>query len=711
MKQIVQQLDSGVTAIVEAPAPRVTRGTLLIKTTRSLISAGTERMLVGFGKASLLAKARQQPDRVMDVLGKVKTDGLLATVDAVRSKLGQPLPLGYCNVGEVIEVGADVTDFKPGDRVVSNGPHADIVRVPANLCARIPDDVTDEAAAFTVVASIGLQGIRLAEPTIGESFVVTGAGLIGLLTIQLLRAQGCRVLAIDFDESKLELARRYGAETCNPARGEDPVAAGMGFSRGRGVDGVIITASTKSNDPVTHAAQMSRKRGRIILVGVTGLELNRADFYEKELSFQVSCSYGPGRYDPAYEEGGRDYPLAFVRWTEQRNFEAILDLIASGQLRTDDLVTRRFAFEEAETAYGALTADGSGLGFVLEYHAPLADRRTTSTHFASAAGFTTDRPVIAVVGAGNYASRVLIPALKAADAQLHTVVTSGGLSGSIAGRRDGFVVASTDTAEVMANPAIDTMVIATRHDSHAALAAEALSNGKNVFVEKPLALDLAQVEAVESAYAAAAERGPAPQLMVGFNRRFAPQVLRMKALIDRVGEPKSFLMVMNAGAIPAKHWTQDDAIGGGRIIGEACHFVDLMRFLAGAPIVEVAARRIGDTPHLEVTEDKASITLGFADGSFGTIMYLANGAASFPKERIEVFAAGRVLQIDNFRRMTGFGWPGFRKQNLLRQDKGQAACAAAFVDSVKRGTPAIPPAELFEVARATIEAAAILRRQ
>lgn len=711
MKQIVQQLDSGVTAIVEAPSPQVTRGALLIKTTRSLISAGTERMLVGFGQASLITKARQQPERVKDVLGKVRTDGLLATVDAVRSKLGQPLPLGYCNVGEVIEVGAGVIDFKPGDRVVSNGPHADIVRVPVNLCAKIPDNVDDETAAFTVVASIGLQGIRLAEPTIGENFVVTGAGLIGLLTIQLLRAQGCRVLAIDFDDTKLELARRYGAETCNPAHGEDPVAAGMGFSRGRGVDGVVITASTKSNDPVTQAAKMSRKRGRIILVGVTGLELNRADFYEKELSFQVSCSYGPGRYDPNYEEGGRDYPLAFVRWTEQRNFEAILDLMAGGNLSTDQLITRRFAFEEAETAYAALTADGSGLGFVLEYHAPVEARLTGTTRLGGVAGFATDRPVVAVVGAGNYASRVLIPALKTANAQLHTVVTSGGLSGAIAGRRDGFAEASTDTRSVMTNPDINTVVIATRHDSHASLVADALSHGKHVFVEKPLALDLDQIEAVESAYAIAAARGDAPQLMVGFNRRFAPQVLKMKRLLDRVAEPKSFLMVMNAGAIPAKHWTQDATIGGGRIVGEACHFIDLMRFLAGTSIVDITARRIGDNPHMDITEDKASITLAFADGSFGTIMYLANGAAAFPKERIEVFTAGRVLQIDNFRRMSGYGWPGFRKQNLLRQNKGQSACAAAFVESVTSGQPAIPIVELFEVARATIEAAAILRRQ
>lgn len=711
MKQIVQQLDNGVTAIVEAPAPRVARGTLLIKTTRSLISAGTERMLVGFGKASLIAKARQQPERVRDVLGKVRTDGLFATIDAVRSKLQQPLPLGYCNVGEVIEVGEGVVGFKPGDRVVSNGPHADIVRVPVNLCAKIPDNVSDEAAAFTVVASIGLQGVRLAEPTLGESFVVTGAGLIGLLTIQLLRAHGCRVLAVDFDESKLALARRYGAETCNPAQGEDPVARGMGFSRGRGVDGVIITASTKSSDPVTQAAHMCRKRGRIVLVGVTGLELNRADFYEKELTFQVSCSYGPGRYDPTYEDGGNDYPFAFVRWTEQRNFEAILDLLESGDLQTDMLVTRRFVFEDAENAYAELTRDASGLGFVLEYEAPIESRQTSATNFNAAATFTSDRPTVAVIGAGNYASRVLIPALKAADAQLHTVVTSGGLSGAIAGRRDGFAAASTDATAVIADPAIDTIVIATRHDSHAHFAVEALNQGKHVFVEKPLALDLDQASAVEAAYVAAQERGTGPQLMVGFNRRFAPQVVKMKALLGQVAEPKSFLMVMNAGAIPGRHWTQDIAVGGGRIIGEACHFIDLMRFLADAPIVDVTARKMGDTSQVEVTEDKASITLAFGDGSFGTIMYLANGSSAFPKERIEVFTAGRVLQIDNFRRMTGCGWPGFRKQNLLRQDKGQAACAAAFLAGVRSGQPAIPAEQIFEVTRATLEAAAILRRQ
>ena len=710
MKQIVQHLDTGETAIVEAPAPHASAGTIVIRTRHSLISAGTERMLVGFGQASLLQKVRQQPERVKDVLGKVRTDGLLSTIDAVRSKLGQPLPLGYCNVGDVVAVGEGGDGFAVGDRVVSNGPHADIVKVPVNLCARIPDGVSGEEASFTVVASIGLQGIRLAEPTLGEGVVVVGAGLIGLLTVQLLIAQGCRVLAIDFDEAKLERARAYGAETCNPGSGADPVVAGLAFSRGQGVDAVIITASTKSSDPVTQAAQMSRKRGRIVLVGVTGLELNRADFYEKELSFQVSCSYGPGRYDPAYEEKGQDYPIGFVRWTEKRNFEAILDLMQQRRIEAASLITARFPFEEAPAAYSRLTGSGADLGLVLDYSAPLEQRLGTTTRFERR-DYRETEPVIAVVGAGNYASRVLIPALRKAGGQLHSVVSAGGLSGAIAARRDGFAETTTDMSTVLADPTVNTVVIATRHDSHAKLAADALRAGKHVFVEKPLALDLPGVEQVEQAFATAHAGGAGPLLMVGFNRRFAPHIVKMKQLLDSVIEPKSFLMVMNAGAIPPRHWTQDLTIGGGRIIGEACHFIDLMRFLADAPIVSVSARRMGDMSAVAVTEDKASITLGFADGSFGTIMYLANGAASFPKERIEVFAAGRVLQVDNFRRMRGFGWPGFKSMKLWRQDKGQNAGAAAFLAGIAAGTPVIPSDQIFEVARANIEAAEMLRRQ
>lgn len=711
MQQILQSMRDGETSIVHAPAPIPASGHLIINTTCSLISAGTERMLVDFGKAGWIEKARQQPDKVKMVLEKVQTDGLMTTVEAVRSKLTQPLPLGYCNVGVVAQVGAGIEGFKVGDRVVSNGPHADVVRVPRNLCARIPDGVDDESASFVVLASIGLQGIRLAQPTLGEAFVVTGVGLIGLLTVQLLRAHGCRVLAIDLDDSKLALARQYGAETCNPGRGEDPVAAGMAFSRAQGVDGVIITASTQSNEPVTQAARMSRKRGRIVLVGVTGLELSRADFYQKELTFQVSCSYGPGRYEPSYEERGNDYPMGFVRWTEQRNFEAVLDMLAGGQMDVKPLITHRVAFEEAQRAYQTLTGDKSALGIVLRYVSPMADRSARTVALGVPVRYEAHRPVLGFVGAGNYASRMLIPAFKSAGAQLHTVVTSGGINGVVHGVRAGFAEASTDFNALLANDVVNTIAIVTRHDSHASLVAQALRAGKSVFVEKPLAIDHAQLIEVREAYDQANQAGPGPQLMVGFNRRFAPQVQKMKTLLASVTEPKSFIMTMNAGAIPASHWTQDVLVGGGRIIGEACHFIDLMRFLAGSPIVSLQARRMGNAPGMEVTEDKASITLGFEDGSFGTIMYLANGAASFPKERIEVFSAGRVLQLDNFRKLNGYGWSGFSKLNLWKQDKGQKACAAAFLRAVDTGVSAIPPEEIFEVARVTIEAAEQLRRQ
>lgn len=479
MNQILQDMASGETKLVSSPVPNAGKESLLIDTGVTLISAGTERMLVDFGRSSYLEKARQQPEKVKMVLEKVQTDGLMTTVEAVQSKLAQPLPLGYCNVGVVSQVGKGAEIFKVGDRVVSNGPHADVVRVPKNLCARIPDEVSDEEASFVVVASIGLQGIRLAEPTLGECFVVTGVGLIGLLTVQLLRAHGCRVLAIDFDDSKLELAKRFGAQVCNPGKGEDPVAAGMAFSRGVGVDGVIITASTKVSDPVTQAARMSRKRGRIVLVGVTGLELNRADFYEKELTFQVSCSYGPGRYDPAYEEQGQDYPLAFVRWTEQRNFEAVLDMMASGQVDVKPLITHRFEFEDAPKAYDLLTTDKTALGILLKYASEPSTRHVTTVKLSGgAASGNAQKPVVGFVGAGNYASRMLIPAFKAAGAQLHTIATSGGINGVVHGEKTGFAEATTDTQGMIDNPAINTIAIVTRHNTHSSFVSAALRAGK-----------------------------------------------------------------------------------------------------------------------------------------------------------------------------------------------------------------------------------------
>lgn len=708
MKQILQNMRSGETAVISAPAPRATYGDVVINTSRSLISSGTERMLVDFGRASMIEKVRSQPERVAAVLDKVKTDGLLSTLDAVNSKLDEPIPLGYCNVGIVAEVGGGVDGLRAGDRVTSNGHHADVVRVPKNLCARIPDNVDDDSASFTVLASIALQGIRLANPTLGESFVVLGAGLIGLLAVQLLRAQGCRVIAMDFSSSKLDLARQFGAETYKLADGQDPVSAGLAFSRGRGVDGVLVCASTKSSDPISQAARMSRKRGRIVLVGVTGLELNRADFYEKEISFQVSCSYGPGRHDSEYEAAGQDYPFGFVRWTEQRNFEAVLDLMAMGTLDMAPLITHRFAFDDARNAYETLTSEPGSLGILLEYSSPPAGRHVATVELKLSSAQETGMPVLGLVGAGNYAARVLIPAFQKANAILHTIATTGGTSGAVIGRKTGFRAATTDVNAMLANPDINCVVIATRHDSHAHLCSDAFAAGKSVFVEKPLAVTAEQLEQVRDRYSKAQATNGALQLMVGFNRRFAPQTVQLKAALGLVQGPKSFLMTINAGSIPAAHWTQSDR-DGGRVIGEACHFIDLMRHLAGHPITSVTALGMLNSPD-GIDGDKASITLTFADGSFGTIMYLANGDKSFPKERIEVFASGRIGVIDNFRKLTSFGWPDLKPMSLWRQDKGQNACSQAFLQSVTSGEPAIPLDQIFEVAEITIEADRQLRK-
>ncbi len=706
MKQILQNIANGETLLVDLPCPQNKNGHLLISTTKSLVSVGTERMLVDFGKAGWIQKARSQPDKVKMVLDKVKTDGLMPTIDAVRSKLDQPMPLGYCNVGVVQDSGG--TNFKVGDRVVSNGNHAEIVRVPKNLCALIPDNVDDESAAFTVLAAIAMQGIRIANPTIGEAVVVTGLGLIGLITVQILKANGCKVLGIDFDSSKCELARKFGAEIVDLSQGEDPIAKANAFSRGQGVDAVIITASTKSNEPVSNAANMCRKRGRIVLVGVVGLELSRANFYEKEISFQVSCSYGPGRYDSEYEDKGHDYPIGFVRWTEQRNFEAVLDLMSSGALDMKPLISHRFEIDDAVNAYKCLD-DRSSLGILLNYSTDtreLLAKKVVKIHDVE--NYTAQDAVCGFIGGGNYASRVLIPAFKDAGAKLDTLLTSAGVSAVHHGRKNGFANASTDLSQLLVNEAINTVVIATQHNLHAAQVIQAIQAGKNVFVEKPLALTHSELDAIESAYN---EQNNKVRLMVGYNRRFAPHVMKMKSLLSNVSEPKAFIMTMNAGVIPSDHWTQDLAVGGGRIIGEACHYIDLMRFLAGSEITGFTATCMGKADGVEITEDKASITLTFKNGSFGTIHYLANGGKSFAKERIEVFANGGVLQLDNFRKLIGYDWKGFKKDKLMNQDKGQSNCSKAFIKSIQNGEMSpISFEEIMEVARYSVDIAQSLRQ-
>ena len=717
MKQVLQDLSAGKTLVEEVPCPKVRAGHLLIETRLTLVSAGTEKMLVDFGRGNLIQKAMQQPEKVKQVLDKVTTDGVFATYDSVRRKLVEPLPLGYCNVGRVIEVGEGVDGFKPGDRVLSNGKHASVVCVPKHLCALIPEGVEDADAVFTVIGAIALQGMRLAEPTFGESFVVVGLGLVGLMAVQLLRANGCRVMGVDVDESRLALARSLGAHQVVAASG-DVLAAARQFSAGQGLDGVLITASTKSNEPVRQAAQMCRKRGRVVLVGVVGLELNRADFYEKELSFQVSCSYGPGRYDEAYELRGEDYPIGFVRWTEQRNFRAVLDSMASGVLDLAPLRSHRFEAAQAEEAYEVL-ANGQGMGILLEFateNCRVAGSRDlglsrdlhTITFAHEQSSNSSTIPQLAFIGSGSYARGILLPAFAKTAANLVAVTSADGLSAAQAAKKFNIKSASTDNESVFGNAAIDTLVISTRHDSHTALVCKALAEDKNVFVEKPLAMNIQGLLDIQEAYQAALGRGGAPQLMVGFNRRFSPLSLQIKELLASTQGPKTMVLTVNAGAIPAEHWSQNKAQGGGRIIGEACHFIDLLRYFAGASIASVTATGYRESG-LECT-DTATINLTFDDGSIGTVHYFSNGDRRIPKERLEIFVSGRVIQLDNFKRLKAFGWPDFKGMRLYRQNKGQQACAAAFVDLISRGfaddASPIPSVEaLWEVTKATIDAA------
>ncbi|OQW43937.1 MAG: dehydrogenase [Proteobacteria bacterium SG_bin6] len=703
MKQIVQSLRNGVVDVVQVPLPQVGRNALRIRTSVSLISTGTERSMIEFGRANWLDKAKQQPDKVRMVRDKVKTDGLAATIKSVQNKLDQPLAPGYCNVGVVDAVGGSVAGFRQGQRVVSNGKHAEYAVVPKTLAAAIPDNVSDEDATFTVVGAVALQGIRLASVSLGESVAVMGLGLIGLLAVQLLRAQGCRVIGMDFDPHKLALAEKFGAEPFQLGNDADPVAAGIQFSRGRGVDAVLICAATDSNDPVHHAAQMSRKRGRIVLVGVAGLQLSRADFFEKELTFQVSCSYGPGRYDPTYEESGQDYPFGYVRWTEQRNFEAVLDMMACGALDCAALRSHEFPIDRAAEAYDLISGSAPSLGVLLRY--PIAaepearafERRGVVPITARAAA-RPDGVVVNAIGAGNYAAAVLLPAFRTAGATLGQVASATGLSAATQARRLGFAQASSDPRGAVTDPQADAVVIATRHDTHSAFVIDALRAGKHVFVEKPLALFHDQIDQIE---ACVAELPAKPLVMVGFNRRFAPHIIKIKQLISAVSAPKSFIYTVNAGHIPTDNWIQDRMIGGGRIIGECCHFIDLLRFLAGAPITHAALVGMdGDA------RDSVVIQLRFGDGSVGSIQYFANGHRGFPKERLEVFQAGRIFQLDNFRKLTAHGMKLAPNLNNLRQDKGQLSCTKAFVDAIKLGQESpIPFDELIEVARVTISLA------
>lgn len=696
MYQLIQNLGNGETKLESIPLHSVKSNFILIQSKSTIVSIGTERMLVDFGKSNYLQKARQQPEKVKQVIDKVRTDGLQPTINAVRTKLDQPIPLGYSNAGFVIAVGKDVKTFKVGDRVISNGPHAEVVSVPENLCVEIPDNVDFDEAAFTVLSSIGLQGIRLVQPTLGETVVVTGLGLIGLLTVQLLQAHGCKVIASDFDQQKVELAKSFGVDAVNVGSGLDIVDYVMMKTKGRGADAVLITASTKSSDPVSQAARMSRQRGRIILVGVTGLELNRSEFYEKELSFQVSCSYGPGRYDSNYEEKGQDYPIGFVRWTEQRNFEAILDMMSDKKIDVAPLITHRYKFVDAVDAYTSLSKDKNAIGILLEYDSKEID--INNSRIVSLNGQVSSVegvPSIGIIGAGNYTNQTLLPTMSDLEIKKHTIVSNGGMTSVHVGNRHGFERASTEVNHVLKEPAIDAVFVTTRHDSHAQFVVEGLKNSKHVFVEKPLCLtreELADIKSVDHNQI----------LMVGFNRRYSPHIVKMKELLETVPQSKSIIITVNAGEIPADHWTQDLEVGGGRIIGEGCHFIDLARFIADSKIVSVQAMKMG-IPGEESLEDKVTMQLSFEDGSIATILYLANGHKSFPKERVEVFAGNKILTLDNFKVLEGYGWKAFTKFKTRSQDKGHANGVKAFVDAVKTGVTPIPIEEIYEVTEATFD--------
>lgn len=676
MKQIIQSFKTGETILEDIPAPQVSRGCVLIQTTRSLVSLGTERMLVEFGRSNLFQKARQQPDKVKQVLEKIKSEGLIPTLEAVFNKLGQPLPLGYCNVGKVIAIEEGVLDFKIGDRVASNGQHAEYVNVPQNLVAHIPENVSDDEAAFTVIGSIGLQGIRLCKPTIGETIVVIGLGLIGLLTAELLIANGCRVIGIDIDSHKIEIARKKGIIGVNPGEGTDSVKFVNDFTNGTGADGVIITASAKGDEIISQAAQMSRKRGRIVLVGVIGLNISRAEFYEKELNFQVSCSYGPGRYDENYEQKGQDYPLPFVRWTEKRNFETVLQAISSGKLEVQSLITEKVTLADFKEIYDNISSKGS-VASLLVY--PENSDKSSVIRISSAT-FESRKGGFGIIGAGNFTAMTMLPSLKKSNVPLIIIASAKGVSGTSLAQKYSISKSTTDFKEVIIDPEVSLVLITTRHNLHAKMVVECLENKKHVFVEKPLALNQEELNEIIDHYDGSVT------LTVGFNRRFSPHIQKMKQLLGNA--PMNVIATMNAGNIPANVWVHDMKVGGGRIVGEACHYLDLIGFLTGSQVKAVCMNAMGANP--SENTDSASILLKYENGSTGVINYFSNGSKAYSKERVEVYSQDRTLVMDNFRETKGYGFKSFSKLKT-RLDKGHNEQFRLLIERIQKGGESLIP--------------------
>jgi predicted dehydrogenase/threonine dehydrogenase-like Zn-dependent dehydrogenase len=705
MKQVFQDARSAEVTVVDVPAPKLLAGCVLVRTAASLVSAGTERASSEFAGKNLLQKARMRPDLVHDVLSKIIRDGLLATVSSVRNRLDQPSALGYSSAGTVVAVGEGIADINPGDRVACAGAghavHAEFACVPRLLAARIPSETVGfEEAAFTTLGAVALHGARNAEVKLGDIVAVIGLGLLGQLTVQILKAAGCCVLGMDISPERAQLALRLGADAVSTlSSGFEDLC--LQHSARHGADAVIITAQTASNDPVNLAGAVARHRAVVVAVGTVAMDIPRRFFYEKELDFRVSRSYGPGRYDSAYEQKGIDYPIGYVRWTETRNMEAFLKLLADRKLDLHPLVTHRFPIAQAHSAYDLITGktDERFLGVLITYPELADDTRHVDV-------VADDRPIashksihIGLLGAGSFATSTLLPAIKrVGGVDLVVACAANGSHARHAATKFGFRSATTDEREILNDLSINTVVIATRHHLHAAQVIAALDSGKHVFCEKPLCLSETELADIVAAHDRAANRG---LLMVGFNRRFAPLALRLKSFLQDAHEPLALHYRVNAGFLPSDHWLNDPQQGGGRILGEVCHFVDFLCFLTGASPVEVETRSLPNQG--QYSNDNIVCSLRFADGSQGTISYLANGDKSYSKERIEVFGGGSVAVLEDFRRLELVR--GGKKRvvrSLLRKDKGHHGEWAAFISAIQTGAESpIPFSEIVSTMSAT----------
>jgi predicted dehydrogenase/threonine dehydrogenase-like Zn-dependent dehydrogenase len=708
MKQLLQSLRSGETSVTEVPLPQPRSGFALVRTAASLVSAGTERTLVAFAEKNLVGKARSRPDLVRQVVDKARREGVITTLEAAFNRLDQPMPLGYSSAGTIVALGEELHGFQVGDRVACAGGgfavHAEYGLVPQNLLAKLPPEVDFESGAFATLAAIALHGLRLGQPQVGERVAVIGLGLLGLLAVQLAQASGCSVFGVDLDPRRVELACQLGARAVPREAAED---AGRAFSQGLGCDVVLICADSASDDPVALAGALARDRGRVVAVGAVGLDIPRKIYYEKELDFRVSRSYGPGRYDTNYEERGQDYPAGFVRWTEGRNLQAVVDLMASAKLDVRPITTHRFPIDQAPQAYELITGKMHEpfLGVLLTYPPPTDLEITAEMQQIRLAPATSTAPTsgirLGVLGAGNYASAMFLPAVQRAGGAVRVGIASGsGLSARNAAARFGFQYASSSEQQVLADPEINLVAILTRHNQHARQVLAALQNGKHAFCEKPLALTSAEVDEIEAVIA----QGETPLLTAGFNRRFAPMAERLKQFLVGRSEPLLASYRVNAGFLPLNHWLHDPQVGGGRIAGEGCHFIDFLTFLVGANPVEVTAVALPDGGRYR--EDNVLITLTYPDGSLGTLTYLANGDKSLPKERVEVFCAGRAAALDDFRSLE-LVHDGNRQvsHSRLRQDKGHQALWEAFLAAIHTGGPApIPYEQLIGTSRAALAA-------